>query len=305
MRSKRWLVGGIIAVCFAVPFIPACGNDTFTSSSDSDATTALDSPTTNDVVSNDSSVDAGDPVCSKAYLATVCADFDEINPETAFLYTTPSSFFTMNEVSDAGSLGITGNGESLPNCLSSSMHSVGGPTDGGVGAIAITAGTTKPYPASTHYKFLADIRFDAVGMLSDTIVLATFSLQNDGSGPQPSYQLLVTGGHAVLLVYYGNTTEGNIDFGPLPIAPSPWEHLEIDVDLGFLAHVDATFLTNSGSTYSWADKSDDKIAIALGLIGLENAGTLSVSYDNVLAYALDDDGGSFDASAFDADTDGD
>lgn len=298
MRFKRRLVGGIIASCFAVPFMPACGNDTFTS--DSDAAASGDA--TNDVVPSESGADAGESVCSKAYLATVCADFDEPDPQTAFIYTAPSAFFTSTQVTDGGTLGIAPNGESLPNCLRSTMQSVGGLPDGGVGAMAITAGTTKPYPGSTHFKFLADIRFNAPSTLSDTVVLATFSLKDGLNGPQPSYQLIVTGGHAVLVVYYGNSTKGDIDFGPLPIAPSPWEHLAIDVQFGLGAPVTASFMSNAGSTFSWAERTDNQIEILLGLVGLQNAGTLDVSYDNVLAYALSDDGGTFDGGNFDGGT---
>lgn len=81
MRSKRWLVGGIVAACFAVPFMPACGSDTFTSAAPDAATndSALDVAVPSDAA------DATVPVfCESKDAAIFCVDFDETDIRNAF-----------------------------------------------------------------------------------------------------------------------------------------------------------------------------------------------------------------------------
>jgi hypothetical protein len=293
MRSRRWFASGIIAACIFAPFAPACGNDTFTSST-ADASLS-DTTTISEAASNDASADG--PYFCQLGPATngrfiLCADFDESDLRTAYSSDTSSTLlFTTAAATDGGQLYRSSTGYSPPSSLESSISAV---ADASIATETIVAPSDQP--GATYFGIQTYLRFNNVGDLDGpgTIALLSFAL-SDGTTTK-IYQLVVTGQHVLLAVFDDKTFAGSINLGGVPGPTDGWQRFHADIQIGGEGMASASFNGASGTTPSLATTGHTQAGLYLGASTVGGTGSLDVSYDNLLIFADQ----SFDAGIADA-----
>jgi hypothetical protein len=279
MRSKRWLVGGIIASCFAVPLVFACGNDTFSAAPED----ASNSETSSDGTAPDSPTSVGDGAvfCTPQPTQILCADFDEVDDLRSGLTANGfTAFFATTATTDGGDIFRSANGVSAPSALDTSIVAVG--TD--ASAQCQTAGILDDQPDANHFRLSMSIRFDNVGDVGGPGSLELFTFALSGAGTT-TYQVVVNTGHVALAVVAGSNFEGGFDLGQVPSDKTKWLPFVVDVTIGANGKVTASLGSENGTLASSTNLTEHRPTLALGMYSSGGTGALGVSFDNVEVYA--------------------
>jgi hypothetical protein len=279
MRSKRWLVGGALALGCAAPFASACGDNSFESVGDASISEAA-----SDSSSSDGS-DAG--FCGAQADAVLCADFDEPDLRAAFLNGSQITFFSSVTATGGGVIGTIDSGLSAPNALEVALPVDAGPVSDANVESAQATGALSALAGATHFRLEADIRFNRIGDLSGGSGLSLGGIQLDGKTEYTVYVIELVAGHVFVDAFSSISGGASIDLGPVPTQGPNWVHLWIDITLGKANGMLSGSLDHRAttSTQSLTNTNDVLPTLSFGLSTMGGTGVIDLSFDNVLFFS--------------------